>query len=143
MVVGVDVILADLAAEDLCGAIGNHLVRIHVVTRPRACLERIDHELCIPFAVHHFSGGLYDGIRELLRGELFTVHLAVVEQTQFKVHERCGAFDRRHRPDERPPGTQSADGEVIHCALGLNTVQCRSRYLQFPQRIFFLAKFVV
>ena len=38
-------VLAALSAEDLVGAIGQHLVRVHVVRRARAGLIRIDDEL--------------------------------------------------------------------------------------------------
>ena len=46
-------VIANRATQILGGTIGNHFVRVHVVTRPRACLEWIDNELVVPLAVHY------------------------------------------------------------------------------------------
>ena len=135
------IIFAEVAAEDLRGAVCDDLVRVHVVTRPRARLKRLDDELRIPFAVHHFGRGLRNRISQLFRGKLFSVHLAVVEETQFKIHGRRRAFDRRNRPDECAPRAESADGEVLHRALGLHAEERVCWHIEFAERIFFFAKF--
>jgi hypothetical protein len=54
VIVGADeFVVGARAAEQLKGAVGNHLVGIHVVRRPRTGLKRIHDELVIILAFHH------------------------------------------------------------------------------------------
>ena len=50
-------VLAALRAEQLVGAVGQHLVGVHVVRRAGAGLIRIDDELVAMLAGEHFVGG--------------------------------------------------------------------------------------
>src|SRR3546814_10397853 len=49
-----------LAAEDLVGAVGDHLVDIHVGLRARAGLPHDERKMLVPLARSHFAGGLDD-----------------------------------------------------------------------------------
>ena len=43
-----DAVFARFAPQELCGAVGNDLIDIHMVAGPRARLEGIDNELVVP-----------------------------------------------------------------------------------------------
>ena len=106
MVIRVDPVLPGLAAQDLGGAVGNHLVGVHVVAGAGARLEWIDDELVIPAPFDHLLRRLDDRLRPV-----------VVEQAQVAVDFRRGALDGRHRPDKCPPGAQTRDREIEYGAL--------------------------
>ena len=63
VVVGMRVlVLAELAAEQLGGAVGDDLVGVHVEADARAGLKDIDHEGMVPLAALDFLGGGDDGV---------------------------------------------------------------------------------
>ena len=126
VVIWINPVLPQLSTQELGGAIGDHLVCIHVVTGSRPGLEGVNHELVVQFSIDHFLGCLGDGIRPLY-----------IQQSQFAVDFGCRSLDKRHRPDERPPGFQPRDREVIHRTLCLPSVQGCSRNLHFAERIAF------
>ncbi len=124
MVVRVDPVFAQLAAQDLGGPVGDHLVGVHIVAGAGAGLERVDDELVIPAPIDDLLGSLDDG-----SGARF------IQQPQVAVDFGGSALDGCHRPDERPPGAQPGDGEIVHGALGLHAVQGLLRHLNLTQRI--------
>ncbi len=64
---GMDTVLAQPAAQDLGGPVGDDLVDIHIVAGAGAGLEGIHDKLVVPFAFDHFLGGLADGARRVRR----------------------------------------------------------------------------
>ncbi len=65
VIVGVDEFVgAEGSAENLIGAVGDDLVRVHVEADAGAGLEDVDGELVVVVAVHlmDFGGGLDDGV---------------------------------------------------------------------------------
>src|SRR6185503_14691252 len=126
------------------------------MTRPCTRLERLDHKLIVPFAIHYLCGSLGNGIRQLLRAEALaplvslsfsnatsgvSVHISLIEQSQLIIHKCCRTFHCCNGPDERAPRTQSADLKIFHRTLSLRAIKSRSGNLYFTQGIFFKAKF--
>ncbi len=126
VVVGVHPVLSQLPAQDEGGAVGDDLVGVHVVAGACPRLEGIDDKLVIPLAIHDLLGGLDDGAGAF-----------GVEQTQVALHLGGCPLDRRHRPDESPPGFQARNREIEHGALRLDAPEGISRHLDFAQRIAF------
>ena len=63
VIVGVDARVGALRlAEDLAGAVGEHLVGVHVVRRAGARLVHVDDELIAKLAGQDLVGGLDDGV---------------------------------------------------------------------------------
>ena len=67
VVVRMNRFVAAFAAEDLAGAVGDHLVRVHVGGGAGTGLENIHHKLMVPFAVDDLLRGLLDGRRNFRR----------------------------------------------------------------------------
>jgi len=122
------IFVANVKAEHLIGAIGNHFVHVHIVRRAGAGLERIEFKMAREFIVHHFLRGLRDGVREV-----------GVEQTQIAVHFGGGAFDERHAPDKGALLFQMANRKIVQGALRLSAPQSVGGDLEFAHRIFFYA----
>jgi len=61
MVVRMDAVFAQPAAQQLGGPVGDHLVGIHIMAGAGAGLEGLHHKLIVPLAFHHFPGSLLDG----------------------------------------------------------------------------------
>jgi hypothetical protein len=53
---------AELSTEDLYGAVGDHLVRVHVGRGTTPRLEDVEDELVVEPPVHDLFGGLDDGV---------------------------------------------------------------------------------
>src|SRR5215216_4715255 len=119
-------VLANFPAHDLRGAIGDHLIDVHMMTRPRPSLDGIDDELIVPFSFNDLLSSLRDCVCPLR-----------IQQTQIAIDLRRRAFDYRHRPDECGPWLEPRNGKIFHCALRLCTVKSINRELDFPERITF------
>ncbi len=89
MIIRVDAIFSEFSAHDLRGAVRNDFIGVHVVTRPRARLDGIDHKLVIPFPVYDFLRSLDDRVGAVM-----------IEQAKITIDLSRGAFDHRHRPDK-------------------------------------------
>ena len=98
-------------AEELQGAVGDHLVGVHVGRGPRPGLEDVDHELAIEPTFRHFRRGADDRLG-----------LARAEEAQVRVHARAGRLDRPQRLDEAPGEAESRDGKVLDRARRLRPV---------------------
>ncbi len=119
-------LVAFLAAEQLVGAVGDHLVGVHVGGRAGTGLEDIDGKLGIELAVDHLGGGGDDG------GGKFRL-----DQTELLVDLGGGALDPAHGMDEPRRQRPAADREIGHGALGLHAVVSVRRYFQRTEGIFF------
>src|ERR1035438_3817204 len=104
-------ILAQLAAENLRSAVGNDLVGVHVEADTGSSLKNINHKGVVPLAILNFFGGLDDRVGSFR-----------IDQSQIAVglggcllHHGDGAYQGRM-------GMQSADGEVLDGANGLNAI---------------------
>src|SRR5256885_124028 len=122
-------VLTALAAEQLIGAVGQHLVAVHVVGSTGARLIGIDHELVAMLAPEHLIGGAHDGVSEL-----------AVEAFGFPVRERGRLLDPDHGIDEGGRRPQPRDREVPACPLGLDPVEGGGGDRELPQRIAFDAR---
>ena len=91
VVVGVhEALLAALAAQDLAGPIGEHLVHVHVALGAAARLPDHERELVVVTAREHLVGGGHDRLPLLL-----------VEDLQVHVHEGGGLLDQGEGVDHR------------------------------------------
>ena len=122
-------VLAPRAAEELVGAIGQHLVGVHVVRRAGARLVRVDDELVAMLAGEHLVGGRDDGVGE-----------PRVEAARLLVRERRGLLDPDLRRDERLERREAADREVLPRAERLDAVERVGRDVERAQRVFLVAK---
>ena len=107
-----------VASEDLRGAVGDDLVRVHVRGRAGACLKNIQHEVDIVLAVHDLLRSRPDRRRRLRR-----------DATQFLIDLRGGALDQREGAEEAAGEAQIADGEVADGSLRLRAPQGIVRHL--------------
>jgi len=89
VVVGVDDAVADLAAHEFGGAVGDDLVRVHIRRGPGAGLEDIDRELVVVFASDDLVGGLDDRLGDV-----------VVDQAEVAVGLCGGLLDDAEPADE-------------------------------------------
>ena len=129
VVVGMNVlVLAERAAQQLGGAVGDDLVAIHVEADAGARLEDVHYEFVIPLALLNFLSGRNDRV-----GRLF------VNQSQLAVSFGGRLLHHRDRADERAVGAQPADGKVLHRTRGLNSVVNVAGNFLVAERIFFRA----
>ena len=64
MVVGMHERVVTLdAAQQLDGAVGDHLIGVHVGGCARAALNRVDDELVVQLPVDQLVAGAFDGLR--------------------------------------------------------------------------------
>ena len=107
-----------VASEDLRGAVGDDLVRVHIRGCAGACLEDIEDELDIVLAVHDLLRGRFDRRRRLRR-----------DAADLLIDLRGGALDQREGADEAAGESQVADGEIADGALRLRAPQGIVRHL--------------
>ena len=113
VVVGVDLAaLAALAAQQLGGAVRQHLVDVHVRLGAAAGLPDDERELLVVLAREHLVRGLHDGLAALL-GERAVLH----------VHDRRRLLHQHQRADERHGHALAGDVEVLPAALRLGAPQ--------------------
>ena len=102
---------AACAAEDFRGAIGQHLVGVHVVRRAGAGLIDVDHELIAELPAEHFVRGRDDRVRPSGR-----------QPIELSVRLGGGALDQDGRADEAAGRGQPADLEILSRARRLHAV---------------------
>ena len=127
VIVGVDArVRAEPLPEDLGGAIGEHLVGVHVVRRAGAGLIDVDDELIAEPSVQNLVGGPDDRAGKAVRK---AAELAVGLSRGF-LDEDGGRDERRWRGD-------AADGKVLDGALRLPAVVGLRRHPDLAERIAF------
>ena len=120
-------VFAAPTAEQFVGAVGQYLVGVHVVRRPRPGLEDVDHELVqVPPLLQHFFGGGDDRVRQ-----------ARFQPPAPAVHQRGGFFDCDCRPHECGVRRQPGNREIRTGPLSLDSPQGLVFDRQFAQRVFF------
>ena len=118
MVVGVDLLVAaELLAEDLAGAVGQHLVGVHVQAHARSRLKDVDDEVLVVLAVEDLLRSLSDGSSLLRRDE-----------AKLLIRLRGSELDHRQRADEERARLEATDREVRDGAGGLGSVEGMFRY---------------
>ncbi len=121
---------AELAGEQLVGAVGDHLVDVHVGLRAGAGLPHHQRELIVEFAVDDFGRRLHDRLGA-----------PRIEQAELAIDFGGGALDQRQRRDQRPRHALVADAEIIARALGLRAPIAIGRDLDRPEAVGFGAGF--
>ena len=109
MVVGVHGLVGGQAgAGDFVGAVGQHLVHVHVRLCARAGLPHHQRELAMELACQHIIGGLHN------QSGLF-----FLDATQASIGLGGSLFHQSHGVDQRLRQGFATDFEVIAAALGL------------------------
>ncbi len=112
MVVGMrQLVVAALAAENLDGAVGKHLIRVHVVRGASARLIDIHHKLVAPLTRQHLIGGLDDSLCDVR-----------VEAARLHIRERRRLLHQHRRLDHRRMRVHAADGIILDGALRLHAI---------------------
>ena len=122
--------LAALAAQQLAGPVGQHLVDVHVGLGARSGLPDHQGEFLVVPPGQHLVGGGDDGRRLVLR-----------QQAHQVVHDRGGAFDLRQGPDDFTRLALAGNIEVLQGALGLRAPQALGRHLHRAEGIAFCSGF--
>ena len=109
MIVGMDRLLAaELAAKHLVGAIGDHLVEVHVGLRAGAGLPHDERKMVVELAVNDLARGAGDGAAA-----------ALVQQAELAVGLGRGKLDDAECAHDRDRHPVLADAEVLQRALRL------------------------
>ena len=115
MVVRVNVgVVAARVVHQLEGAVGDHLVRVHVGRRPGAALDHVDHEVLVMASGANLLCRSNDDLRD-----------PAIEQAELGVRQRSGFLHHRQRFDEHGEFAKgdAGDREVLHRPQRLNAVQ--------------------
>ncbi|MNZ94878.1 hypothetical protein D3C78_1139960 [compost metagenome] len=120
--------IAALAAQQFAGAVGQHLVDVHIGLGARAGLPDHQRELLLVAAGDHFVGGLHDG-----------PGLGGVEQAQLLVDNRRGALDLGQRVDQLARLALARNIEVLQRALRLRAPQSIGRHRDGAESVTFLS----
>ena len=99
---------AQLTAQQLVRAIGDHLVGVHIGLGAGAGLPNHEWKVIVEPALGHLAGGPDDNPRA-----------AAVEQAELVVHLGSGVLDEAERVDQRPRHQLGPDGEIFERALRL------------------------
>ncbi len=109
MVVGMDWAFGpQLAAQRQIGAVGDHLVGVHIALRARAGLPHHQREMIVEIAARDLLGRGDDGIGQ-----------PALEQPLRGVDPRRRRLDRAQRVDHRQRDALAANAEVLQAALRL------------------------
>src|SRR5439155_22857119 len=108
-------VLATLAAQQLVRAVGEDLVTVHVVRRPRARLVGIHDEVVAVMPRQYFVRRPHNRVGELR-----------VETPGLFAHERGGLLDPDVGVHERREGLQMGGGEILSWrTCSASVVTCR------------------
>ena len=99
---------AELAAEQFVGAVGDHLVEVHVGLGAGAGLPDHQRKMIVELAVDHLARGADDG-----------AGAALVEQPEFAIGFRRSQLDDAERANDRHRHPVMADAEILPRTLGL------------------------
>ena len=126
----VDVVVrVDLLSQQLAGAVGDHLVGIHVGAGSAAGLKHVDGKLGVPRAIGDLAGRALDRARQV-RGQ----------QPESRIHARGGNLDPPQGVEERRRQRLPRDGEILDRTLGLRAVPRFGRHLHLAQAVLLDAK---
>ena len=113
------------AAQQFAGAVGDHLVHVHIGLRTAAGLPDDQRKLVVKLPCDHFVGSRDD--RSANRG--------ILELSQIHVHLRRRAFHQGQRLDQCQRHPILADLEVLQRALGLRAPETVGRNFHFSHRV--------
>ena len=119
-------VVAGLRAEDLQGAVGEHLVDVHVGARPGAALQAVDDDVLVEQAVGELAAGALDGVG------LGVVALPGAERA---VGARAGELDHAVGPGELHVHRAPGEREVLERPLGVRAVQAARRHGDLAEQV--------
>src|SRR5437588_12924160 len=96
------------AAQYLVGAVGDHLVEVHVGLGAGSGMPNHKWKMIVEFAVNHFARSASDG-----------GGAALVERSEFTIGQCGGELDDAERVNDRDRHPVLADAEILPGALGL------------------------
>src|SRR5258705_4493060 len=99
---------AELAAKQFVGAVGDHLIEVHVALRAGAGLPDHQRKMIVELAVDHLARGAGDG-----------AGAALVEQPKFAIGFRGCKLDDAERANDRHRHPVLADAEILPRTFGL------------------------
>ena len=103
VIVGMNRLLgAEFAAQQFVGAIGDHLVEVHVGLGAGAGLPDHQRKMIVELALDHLARGADDG-----------AGAACVQQSQFAIGFRGRQFDDAERADDIHRHPVAADAEIV------------------------------
>ena len=109
MVVGMNRLFgAELAAKQLVGAVGDHLIEVHVGLGAGAGLPDHQRKMIVERAIDHFARGAGDG-----------AGAALVEQPKLAIGFRRCKLDDAERANDRRRHPVLADAEILPRTFGL------------------------
>ena len=121
---------AEFLAELLVGAVGDHLVDVHVGLGAGAGLPDKKREMIVELAVDDLLRGLHDRLAA-----------PAVERSKLEIGFRRRALDDGERSDKRARHALLADAEIAARALGLRPPIAVGRHFDGPKRVGFGAGF--
>ena len=131
-------VVATLAAENLDGAVGEHLVGVHVVRGACARLIDIHDEVLLPVARQRCAEMVTPVLAKDLVARLDDrVGDTRIEPPSVAVGHRGGALDEHRGADERWMRAHPTDRIVLDCPLGLRAVERLCRHFHWSERVFF------
>ena len=116
-------------AEDLAGAVRQHLVRVHVVRRAGAGLVHVDDELIAERAGQDLVGRRDDRVGDV-----------AIEASERGVGFGGGFLDEDGRDDQIVGRAKAADREVLDGARGLHAVVRVGGHVELAERIALASK---
>ena len=111
-------------AHEFQGAVGDHLVGVHVDAGARPALDRVDDEVLVPASLN-----------DLGRRPVYGVRQPQVQVPGVRVGQGRRLFDQGHRADQAGGQALARDREVLDGPHGLHAVQRRHRHLLLTQEI--------
>ena len=119
---------AEFAAEHLVGAVGDHLVQVHVALGAGAGLPDHERKVIVELAVDHLMRRAGDG-----------AGTARVDQAQLAVGLGCGKLDDAEGVNDAHRHPVMADTEILPRAFGLRTPIAIGRNVDRTEAVGFAA----
>ncbi len=119
-------VIAQGSAQNLEGAIGQHLIHVHVRGGAGAALEGIHLYVRIELALCHLGAGLLDGLE-----------CGLIPAAQLVIRAGAGEFHRPVRADKLRMHGPTAEREILQRTLGVNTVKSVGGNIACSQEIMF------
>ena len=116
------------AAEELDGAVGQHLVHIHVGLGAGTCLPHVERKMFVQQAVHAFLRGAVNGLR-----------LPGGQPPHAGVDPRAGFFDQAEGAADFQRHFVIANGKVLKRTLRLRAPVSVGRHHDLPHAVKFFA----
>ena len=119
-------VAAGRLAEDLQGAVGQHLVDVHVGAGAGAALQAVDDDLRGEPAVGQLAAGALDGVG---------LGLVAGPRAERAVGARAGELHRAEGTGQLAVHRLAGEREVLEGALGMRAVQARGRHGHLAQQV--------